>query len=323
MRNLGRAVKARFGYQADALTVASSGWVVFPFYSIIPPADPDFVDDPHLGETLENTRDPIAPLRALVAGQLRMTVRADLNMLGHWLKFLLGTLTTTGTSPNFVHTAKSGRETQPYATIQVAWQSGDVGQYRNCRLNTMAFDFTKDPSYLRVDMTWEVGAFDYDTTFLSGTTATALTAAPLLKYKSTASWGGTLMADLLQGTLNFTNNLDRYNTMSGEEFPAEMDQGLLAITGTLRLRHKDRTFRQLSKTNAAPAALSINTPSLSDATNRLFNLAMANVRLKAEGPQVNGPGGVEESFSIRPEQTASVEALLATLKCGTAGTVYA
>lgn len=322
MRNLGRALAFRIAYQADAATTATTGWIDTPIYEVTPPADPGIQDDPLLGASMQNQRDPIQGVRELFNGMLKVTAPLDLAMMGHWLRMVFGAGTEGGSTPNYTHTFGSGLVSMPYVTIQVAWQSGDVGIYVGCLADMMSFNISKAAAYQQVELTFRVKSWSYATAVISdGTAATALTALKLAKFVGIAKWAGTTMADLLDLTFTYSNNLEPYNTVSGDAFPLEFDTGIASISGTMRLRHKDRTFRQISIGDTA-AALVTSFAYPADATNKLLQLTMANTRLTAQGPAVTGPGGIEESFNFRVEQTASVKAVVPLLKNATAGSVF-
>lgn len=316
MRRLGRAVAVRFAYESTFGTPLGSDYYAPEFYSITPPADPDFVDDPVMGGSYNNTRDPIAPLRALPGGTMQMAVPFDLGMLGHWLRQLLGALSTSG-SGNYTHTKSSGGETLESVTIQVVYDSGDVLVCNGCKLDTLAFDMAKEAAYQQINLTWQVRDWTYAGAVLSGSAASAPASVKLTKYAASAAWNGVTMADLLACTFSYSNILERYNTMSGDEFPSNIDTGLATLGGTLRFRSADETYRALSEANTADD-LVITLALAGSTSTRNLTLTMANVRLHADGAPITGPGGIDETFSYRPEQTSGAAALAASLKNATA-----
>ncbi|BCW88050.1 hypothetical protein sos41_11880 [Alphaproteobacteria bacterium SO-S41] len=321
MRNLGRAVIVRFGYQADAVTPATADFVRPPFYGFTPPADPGLQQDPVLGGVLHNSRDATEGTRELQGGQLRMSVPLDLIMLPHWLRMALGAGVSSGAGPNYVHTFTSGKATLPSVTIEAKFASGDFGRYEGCVLNSISLPMRKEAAVSRLDLTFLIRKHDYYGAFLAGAEAATLTRQKIVQSRGIAKWGGVTISNLLDTTFGISNNCEPYNTMSGDDFPLEIDPGFTTINGTARLRLQDSTFRTISKGNT-PGAFNPILTHASDPTNRLFSLNMPVTRLTAQGPGVDGPGGIDETFNWESEQTDVAPTLTAVVKNGTAAAVY-
>lgn len=321
MRNLGRASVVRIGYQADAATPATTDFFDVPFYEFRAPPDADLIDDPLLGGAFQNGRDPAEGVPALPGGDLRLVTPLDLNMLPHFLKMALGTGVASGASPNFVHTFQSGRETLPYVTIQARFASGDVGRFIGCMLNTLNISVRKEAGYARLEMGFLHRVTAWETDFIAGSSAAALAAQKILQYRGTARWGGVNFGDLLELSLAYSNNLERYNTVSGDEWPVEIDPGFTQLSGSMRLRLRNRTMRQASAAKTTHGIeLAFAHPS--DAVNRLCTFTLPTSRVSSTGVGITGPGGIDESFNFRSEQTLALAAMAAVARNGTASTVY-
>lgn len=321
MRILGRQGKIRVGYQADATTLASTGFFYPAFYGFTPAPDPAIQDDPLLGGSLYNGRDPSEGIRELDGGEVRMAVPLDLNLAGHVLRMALGAGAGSGSSPNYVHTFESGKAALPYVTIEERISASDIARFEGCMLNGLSLSMAKAAAFQRMELTFRSRRTQYVTDLLSGTEATPLAALKVPQTRAYAKWNGTQMGDLLGLDLNFSNNVEPYNTMSGDNFPLEVDPGFVTIGGTMRLRTRDATFRALSAANAVDD-LVIVIPHASDATNRLLQITIPQARLSAQGAQISGPGGIEESFNWQGEQTSGAAAMQVVLKNGTASAVY-
>ncbi len=321
MRILGRQAKLRFGYQADATTLATTGFFYPPFYGFTPAPDPGIQDDPLLGGSLYNGRDPSEGIRELDGGELRASLPLDLNMLGHFLRMGLGAGVASGSSPNYTHTFESGKAALPYVTIEEIIKSTDVARFEGCMLNSLSISMGKNAAYQRMDATFRSRKTTYASAVLSGTEAAVLTPLKVAQTRGLAKWNGAQMGDLLSVDFNFSNNVEPYNTMSGDNFPLEVDPGFVTLGGSFRLRTRDNTFRAISAGDTVvDLILQISHPS--DATNRLFQITIPQARISAQGAAIDGPGGIEETFNWQGEQTNAAAAMVAVLKNGTASTVY-
>lgn len=321
MRILGRQGKVRMGYQADATTVATGGFFYPPFYGFTPAADPGIQDDPILGGNLYNGRDPSEGIRELDGGEVRLSLPLDINMLGHILRMALGAGVESGSSPNYVHTFESGKATLPYVTIEERISASDIARFEGCMLNGISISMAKAAAFQRMDLTFMSRRTQYVSALLSGTEASVLTPMKVPQTRALAKWNGTQMGDLLSLDLNFSNNVEVYNTMSGDNYPLEVDPGFVTIGGSMRLRTRDSTFRAISAANTVDDLI-IQLSHPSDATNRMFQITIPQARLAAQGAAIDGPGGIEETFNWQGEQTNAAAALTAVLKNGQAATVY-
>lgn len=314
-RRFARGVRPRFSYESVFGTPLGTSYFLPEAYEFTPPGDPDLVDDPVWGGAYNNSRDPIAPLRALPGGSFTIVVPMDLGMVGHWLRMLLGTPSATGSDPNYTHTKASGADTLPSTTWQIPYDSGDVLILNGCVLNSFGLELEKTADYQRVTLGFEARDWSHAGALLSGSAASAPASLKLTRYTAAAAWNGVTMGDALAATFNYSNALERYNTLSGDAFPAAIDTGLATIGGTLRLRSMDETFRDLSKSNALDdLVLSFAHPS--DTTNRRFDITLPATRLRADGDPIRGPGAIEGSYSFRAEQTSGAAAATFALKNG-------
>lgn len=314
MRKLGRCTKMRVALEAAFGVAYGANYYAPRFYSVATPSDPDEEDDPVLGGETDNCRDPVDGVQQMPGGELRMTVPYDLGMMGLWYKLAFGAPVTAGSAPNYTHAFESGGEGLPSATFQLQFASGDVGIYRGFKLSTLGLSMDKTTGKERVDLSFRGVDWDYETAHLAGSAIVSPPAVlDILKVSSKALWNGVAMGDVLAATLNFSNNLDPYNTMSGTEYPAEIDEGLTTLTGTFRARLKDRTLRQISKAKT-PGALSFLHSHPGDAANRQLLDAMGRVTLTYQGGGPAGPGGMDESFNFKAKQSSSAPALVSTLK---------
>lgn len=314
-RRLGRPIGIRIAYEGTFGTPEGDGYFAPEFYQFTPPADPDFVDDPVLGGTWDNARDAVAPLRALPGGSFSLELPFDLGMLGHYIRMLCGAPSASGSSPNYTHVVDSGGETLESVTVQAVYASDDVLQLNGCKLNTLSLDLAKDAAYQRIMLNFECRDWSHGSAVLSGSAASMPTVQKLTKYAASVKWNGSIIGEALAATFSHGNALERYNTLSGDAYPSQIDTGLGSIGGTLRVRSLANTWRGRSKGDTVDdLALVFALPA--DATNRNLTITMPATRVKSDGDPVQGPGGIDGSLSFRAEQTSGAAAATYTLKNG-------
>ncbi|MBX9702249.1 MAG: hypothetical protein K2X74_22625, partial [Acetobacteraceae bacterium] len=122
-------------------TAPGGNWRRVPFLSSNLGAEQPLLDADVIG--LGGNRDPAAPFLDTVTVAGDVVVPIDLVNTGHWLRLLLGAPTTTGTSPNFIHTFGSGAATLPSQAIETGYP--DVPSFDVCagvRADTLEIDFS-------------------------------------------------------------------------------------------------------------------------------------------------------------------------------------
>ncbi|MDT8262976.1 phage tail tube protein, partial [Roseomonas sp. DSM 102946] len=122
-------------------TAPAGDWLRMPFLSCDLGAEQPLLDADVIG--LGSSRDPAAPFLDTVTVQGQAVVPVDLVNIGHWLCLLLGPPTTTGSSPNFIHSFGSGAAALPSNSIEIGYP--DVPNYDLCtgvRADTLEIDFS-------------------------------------------------------------------------------------------------------------------------------------------------------------------------------------
>lgn len=315
MRRLGRAIETRFGFQANAATVASAHSIV-DVYSVDGAPDPATIEEPLLGAALANARDTQDGSAAMPEPAPALTVPLDLNTAGLWLKALFGNPNTTGSAPDYRHEFSSGGDTLPYTTLQTRFASGDVVRHLGCVANSMQLRFTKVMQFARLDLGFLARRKTNETAFASGTAA-RLPALPVAQCRGYASFDGVTLGDALSCELNFSNNCERYATLSGDEFPVEIDPMLSAAGGTITIRHRDATLAGISAARTR-ANFSVYFVDPVSPLTRSLQLTFFHARLVLQGRSVQGPNGIDATYAIEASQSASNPMVFAVLNTGTA-----
>ncbi|MFY7926234.1 MAG: phage tail tube protein, partial [Aquidulcibacter sp.] len=127
--------------EASYGTAPSGNWRRMPFLSCNLGAEQPLLDADVIG--IGGNRDTGAPLLDTVTVAGQAVVPIDLINFGHWLRLLFGPPTTSGTSPNFIHSFGSGLAALPSNSIEIGYP--DVPNYDVCtgvRADTLEMDFT-------------------------------------------------------------------------------------------------------------------------------------------------------------------------------------
>jgi hypothetical protein len=294
----------------------TGNWRRMPFLSVDLGAEQPLLDNAVIG--LGN-RDPGAPFQDTVTVAGQAVVPIDLIHIGHWLRLLLGPPTTTGTSPNFVHTFGSGAATLPSNSIEIAYP--DVPSFDVCagvRANTLEIDFSPTGA-----ATATIGLMGQGSTRAATSSAGTPTSAALTlfhKPQGSIQRNATPLAQVTGARMTFSNNLEAVRTIRADRRVEGVDPGVTQATGQITLRFENTTLLTQAQDGTAASfefAYTIN-------ANRSLTVTLHEVYLALAKTPIEGPAGVEASFDFRAAfNTAATRMMTVVLRNDQAGTVYA
>ena len=289
---------------------ASGNYTKTPFYSHTLEEKQPYEDDNILGGSRTNDRDPLAPAPGLPTMQGNIVVPLDCAHLGHWLKGALGAPVTTGGTSDYVHTFSSGGEVLPHRTIECKVASALFMQYLGCLVNKLNFEAARGAGYDRVTAEIMGKKETKLTSTGGGTPATMVAREPVVKAIPIVKISSVAVDPVISCSAEYNNNAAAQNYI-GSAYPAGHDlDAIPTFTGSLRIRMRDATIYDLAK---AQGAQSLELLWQTSAT-RSLSLFAAAVRFEPTGVPIEGPGGIEQTFAFRAEQTVSAAMLVATLK---------
>lgn len=243
-------------------------------------------------ELLGYGRDPLAPVKDAITADGNVVVPIDARFFGIWLKMLMGDPTTTGASAPYSHEFASGNWALPSASIEL--QNPDVPSYRmvsGVKANTLNFQMQRSGL---VTATIECVAQGEETA--NSSSAGTLEELGLTRFGSfngEIHREGAQLGNVVSGTVNYTNNLDRVETIRNDGKIEGADPSIAALTGEIVVRFADTTLLDQA-TAGDPCELRFAYEL--DADTSLEIVAHAVYLPKPRLP-IEGPGGMQATFA--------------------------
>lgn len=322
----GRGAVCHFAFQDDFVTGADgdNDWSLLNFYSETLDLDEEPVEDPELGDAVDNPGDPTGFGPGLPSAPGTITVPADTNQAYYWLRLLFGpAVTTDDTGGNYTHVFKSGAEALPAATLDFALRSDRRKVAYGVVANGFSMGINKAEGYRQ--MTIDLLCRRLTT---AGAAIDNAPAAIPARSKLAASLGHMLINDvqvatLESGDVRYQNNIELAQLADSTKYPGAADPGDRAFTF-------NPTFRAQKGVGADAISAAFDGPVTesdlkfvyqASATKSLaFRLRKGIGAPKIE--QISGPGFIKYSTNIKARQTtggAPAPMLEVTLKNQLAG----
>lgn len=287
---MARAVGARaqmaLAFESTYGTAPVSGFFQMPFASTTLGMEQPLIDN----ELLGYGRDPLAPQRDAITADGKVVIPIDSDGIGYWLKLLFGQPTTTGTTPK-THTFTSGGWTLPSASIEVGNpEVPEFRMYSGVRANSL--DLTMQRSGL-LQATIDLIAQGEAT---AGATAAGTPAAVTLTrfghFNGAIKRNSTLLGNIVSGQLNYSNNLDRVETIRSDGKIDGLDPGMASMKGKLVSRFADTTL----KTQALNGQSCDLEFSWTISANVNLKITAHAVYLPVPRVEISGPAGIQAEF---------------------------
>ena len=298
-------------------TAPAGDWLRMPFLSCDLGAEQPLLDADVIG--VGSSRDPAAPFLDTVTVQGQAVVPVALVNIGHWLRLLLGPPTTTGTSPNFIHSFGSGAAALPSNSIEIGYP--DVPNYDLCtgvRADTLEIDFSPTgPATVTFGL---MGQGSTRGASSSGGTPTSAAYTAFNKAQGAINRNGSALAQVTGARMTYANGMEMVRTIRADRKVEGVDPGIARATGQITARFADTTLLTQAQNNA-PAEFAFG---YTIDANRSLTFTLHEVYLALAKTPVEGPGGVEASFEFRAAYNATATRMMTVvLKNQQAGTEYA
>ena len=298
-------------------TAPAGDWLRMPVLSCDLGAEQPLLDADVIG--VGSSRDPAAPFLDTVTVQGQAVVPVDLVNIGHWLRLLLGPPTTTGTSPNFIHSFGSGAAALPSNSIEIGYP--DVPNYDLCtgvRADTLEIDFSPTgPATVTFGL---MGQGSTRGASSSGGTPTSAAYTAFNKAQGAINRNGSALAQVTGARMTYANGMEMVRTIRADRKVEGVDPGIARATGQITARFADTTLLTQAQNNA-PAEFAFG---YTIDANRSLTFTLHEVYLALAKTPVEGPGGVEASFEFRAAYNATATRMMTVvLKNQQAGTEYA
>ncbi|MBX6746924.1 hypothetical protein CR162_16315 [Pseudoroseomonas rhizosphaerae] len=284
-------------------TAPSGDWMRMPFLSCDLGAEQPLLDADVIG--VGSSRDPAAPFLDTVTVQGQAVVPVDLINIGHWLRLLLGPPTSTGTSPNFIHSFGSGAAALPSNSIEIGYP--DVPNYDLCtgvRADTLEIDFSPSGPATATFGLMGQGSTRGGTS--AGGTPTSAAYTAFHKAQGAISRNGAALAQVTGARLTYANGMEMVRTIRADRKVEGVDPGIARATGQITARFADTTLLTQAQNNE-PAEFAF--AYMIDA-NRSLTFTLHEVYLALAKTPVEGPAGVEASFEFRAAFNATATRMM-------------
>ncbi len=309
---LGQLTKGCFYDESTFATPPSAQYRSFNYYkSSLREVAPPVADD-IIGGDMQNFRDarPVSFDLSTHDGDLDLPL--CLNQIGDWLKLLLGAPSTSNVSANYTHVFTSGAATLPTRTVELKLGASDFRQHIGCTAKSLKFTAKDDKGFQRLQLAL-IGAGE---NLLSATASSpaASTARTLDQIKAT---GATVKLDSVQvGKLveidwTYATGAQAERYVDGSARVSEISlPDTATINGNLKIRYTSQTLDAQALAETASTLEVI----FSKGANNSLSLLMPQIKLGRAGAQIDGPGGIEQTFPFTASQTGAAAMLTATLK---------
>ncbi len=211
-------------------------FVQMPFTRCSLGSEQGLIDDPVLGQG----RDPLAPLQDVINDEGDITIPLDPRYLGFWFTGLFGNPTTDGTGP-YDHTLKSGAAEIPSYSIEVGMEQVPAFfMHTGVKLNGIALEFQRSGAAAATISAIAQGEKRNDAS--QGGTPTTLTFNRISQFQGSIKQGGTSVANLTGGALNYSNNLEAIETIRDDGLIDGADPTVASLTGRIDVRFANVTL---------------------------------------------------------------------------------
>ena len=192
------------------------------------------------------------------------------------------------------HLFESGKDILPSYSIEVGM--GQIPAFfmeLGVVMNSIGFDFQRSGA---ATATINAIAQGEDRNGASqGGTPQVFTFNRISQFQGAIRSGGVALGNLTAGSLVYSNNLERIETIRDDGKIDGADPTVAALTGSINVRFADTTLVDLA-TNGTPVDLEF---SYTHSPGLVLKLTAHEVYLPKPKTPINGPGGVEASFDFQ------------------------
>ncbi len=296
-------------------TSPSGNFIQIPFNSVSLGSEQGLIDDPVLGQG----RDPLAPLQDVINDEGDITVPMDPRYLGLWLSGLFGDpASTDNLDGTFDHVFVSGIDSLPSYSLEVGMaQVPAFFMHGGVVLNSIALDFQRSGAAAATINAIAQGETRNGTS--QGGTPSTLAFNRISQCQGSIKKAGTAVANLTSGSLTYSNNLEKIETIRSDGLIDGADPTVAALTGSIDVRFADTTL-----IDAASSGTPVDLEFGYTVGNSSIMFTAHEVYLPKPKLAVEGPGGIQASFDFQGAMNeAAGRMLTVTLVNDLDGTIYA
>jgi len=266
-------------------------YVRMPFTRCSLGSEQGLIDDPVLGQG----RDPLAPLQDVINDEGEIVVPLDPRYLGFWLTGLFGDPTTTDNlDGTYDHVFASGADSLPSTSVEVGMgQVPAFFMHTGIKLNSIALEFQRSGAAAATINAIAQGESRSATS--QGGTPSTLAFSRISQFQGSITQGGSPVGNLTSGSLTYSNNLEKIETIRSDGKIEGADPTVAALTGRIDVRFADTTLVD-SAASGTPVDLEF---AYTITAGLKVTFAAHEVYLPKPKLAVEGPGGVQASFDFQ------------------------
>lgn len=296
-------------------TTPSGNFIQMPFNSVSLGSEQGLIDDPVLGQG----RDPLAPLQDVINDEGDITVPMDPRYLGIWLTGLFGDpASTDNLDGTFDHVFVSGMDILPSYSLEVGMaQVPAFFMHTGVVLGSIALDFQRSGAAAATINAIAQGEIRNGTS--QGGTPSTLAFNRISQFQGSIKKAGTAVANLTSGSLTYSNNLEKIETIRSDGLIDGADPTVASLSGRIDVRFADTTL-----IDAASSGTPVDLEFGYIVGNSSVMFTAHEVYLPKPKLAVEGPGGIQASFDFQGAKNESAGRMLTvTLVNDLDGTEYA
>jgi hypothetical protein len=235
-RAQGARAQMALAFETTYGTPPASGYTRMPFASTTLGAEQPLL----ASELLGYGRDPLAPIRDAVTADGDVVIPIDAVSIGFWLKAAFGAPTTTGTTPK-THSFQSGNWNLPSFAIETGMpEVPRYAMYAGCKLDSLSWQMGR--SGLLTATASVVAQGETVTTTSSAGSLADLALTRLGHFNGSIKRNGQAIGNVVTADINYSNNLDRIETIRSDGKIDGADPSVAALTGNIVVRFADQTL---------------------------------------------------------------------------------
>jgi hypothetical protein len=243
-------------------------------------------------------RDPTQPYQDVINVDGDIVVPVDLRNMGHWLKAVFGAPTTTGAGP-YSHEFKSGGLSLPSLAVELGLpEIPDFPLFAGVRANSLALNFARSgEAQATIGL---IGQGETAQTATIASTPQEVDYTRFSQFQGSVKQGGQALGNVSSAAFNYTNNLERIETIRNDGKIDGVDPGVAALSGNISVRYADTTLMDAAR-SGTPIDLEL---AYTIDTDHQLVIECHEVYLPKPKRSISGPGGIEASYDYQGAKDA-------------------
>lgn len=273
------------------------------------------ITDPVLGQG----REGYPPQLDTITVDGGSSVPVDLRYIGHWLTMAFGAPVSSDETTHKEHVWKSGAASLPSYTLERGLpEIPSFSKFVGVMLDSIGFNFQRS-GFAAAGLELVAQGEEDATSSTGGGTPTELTYTPFSQFRGAIKSDGSFLANVVSGSLRYSNNLDRVETIRSDGKIQGLDPTQATVSGTIVVRLADYDLMDAAR---AGDPIDLEFSYEISATEKLV-MTVHEVYLPVPRVEIPGPGGIEQTYDWQAAKKVSEGcALTVTLLNDVGLTVY-